>query len=163
VTSNFATSTIADLALALEELASTELPGDTDATRPPEGVAPWVRAFSVELVDEPRGQRAVEAAEGQWTVFAPPEHPLGEALGAARRRGGRRRPALPARGQRGGVHRPDGRRRQGRPGSSGAVPLRGPRRRAGRGRPGQDPPPGIPGRAGDRDRAPAGRRRPAGR
>ena len=85
VTSHFATSTLADLAQMLDELASTELPGDADAARPPEGVAPWVRAFSVELVTEPRGRRAAADAEGEWTVFAPFGHPLGEELGRALR------------------------------------------------------------------------------
>jgi enediyne polyketide synthase len=85
VTSSFATSTLVDLAQLLDELASTELAGDAEAARAPDGVAPWVRAFAVELVTEPRGSRAAADAEGEWAVFASAGHPLGEALGAALR------------------------------------------------------------------------------
>jgi enediyne polyketide synthase len=85
VTSNFATSTLADLAEALEELLSTALAGDADANLPPAGVEPWVRAFCVELVDEPAPSRAAEWAGGDWQVFASPEHPLKDVLGRALR------------------------------------------------------------------------------
>jgi enediyne polyketide synthase len=83
VTSNFATSTLEDLAQALDELAATELPGDADANRPPEGVAPWVRAFSIELVPQPQAGRPAGQSVGEWQVFATPGHPLGESLGRA--------------------------------------------------------------------------------
>lgn len=81
VTSNFATATLADLAEALNELQSTELTGDADSG-PPAGVAPWVRPFTVELIEAPLPSRASSssAAGGQWTVFASPEHPLKDAL-----------------------------------------------------------------------------------
>jgi enediyne polyketide synthase len=85
VTSNFATSTLADLAQALDELAATALPGDGAAQaseQAPDGVQPWVRAFSVELVET--GRPAVPpGAPGQWQVFASPGHPLSEPLGQA--------------------------------------------------------------------------------
>jgi enediyne polyketide synthase len=88
VTSAFATATLADLARALDELADTALPADASADLPPEGVAPWVRAFSVELVDTARPARVAAQADGTWQVFATPGHPLDEALrrtlGAAR-------------------------------------------------------------------------------
>lgn len=85
VTSNFATSRLADLAQALDELLSTARPGDADPDLPPEGVAPWVRAFSVELVEEPSRARAAGPADGQWQVFASPGHPLRDALASALR------------------------------------------------------------------------------
>jgi enediyne polyketide synthase len=81
VTSAFATATLADLAQTLDELADTALPGDADADLPPEGIGPWVRAFSVELTQQPRPVRAAAQADGNWEVFAPPSHPLTEALG----------------------------------------------------------------------------------
>ncbi len=83
--SNFATSTLADLAEALDELLSTALPGDADADLSPAGVEPWVRAFSLELVEEPQRARAAQRAEGGWQVFAPPGHPLKDALVGALR------------------------------------------------------------------------------
>jgi len=80
VMSNFATSTLADLAQSLDDLLSTALPGDANPDLPPEGVAPWVRAFSVELVDRPKPARVAELVEGEWQVFAPAGHPLAYAL-----------------------------------------------------------------------------------
>ena len=80
VMSNFATSTLADLAQSLDELLGTALPGDANPDLPPEGIAPWVRAFSVELVDRPKPARVAELVEGEWQVFASPGHPLAPAL-----------------------------------------------------------------------------------
>ncbi len=86
VTSNFATSTLADLAQALDELAATELPADGDAEAAPDGIAPWVRAFSVELAEAERPP-ATAGAAGQWQVFATEGHPLSERLAQALRSG----------------------------------------------------------------------------
>jgi len=85
VTSAFATATLTDLAQALDELADTALPGDANPDLPPEGIGPWVRAFSVELVETGRPTRVAAQADGTWQVFASPGHPLGEALGRALR------------------------------------------------------------------------------
>src|SRR6266571_4104755 len=85
VTSSFATATLADLAQALDELSSTALPGDGDTELPPDGIGPWVRAFSVELAEERPRARAAERASGEWEMFAPPGHPLDDALGRALR------------------------------------------------------------------------------
>jgi enediyne polyketide synthase len=87
VTSNFATSTLADLAQALDDLAATELPTDGDAQAAPDGIAPWVRAFSVELAEAERPP-ATAGAAGQWQVFASAGHPLSECLARALRSGG---------------------------------------------------------------------------
>jgi enediyne polyketide synthase len=81
--SSFATLTLAELAEALDDLASAGQAGDDDAQRQPDGVAPWVRAFATELVPQPAPRRAVTAADGQWQVFAPEGHPLAEPLGHA--------------------------------------------------------------------------------
>jgi enediyne polyketide synthase len=85
VMSSFATSTLADLADALDELVSTALPGDADADVAPAGIEPWVRAFSVESVKEPRRSRTAAQAGGEWQVFAPPGHPLRDALASGLR------------------------------------------------------------------------------
>ncbi len=78
--SSYATLTLAELAQALDDLAATGLATDADTQREPDGVAPWVRAFSVELVEEPVRQRAAAVADGDWQVFAPEGHPLAEPL-----------------------------------------------------------------------------------
>ena len=84
VTSSYATSTLAELAETLDELAQTQLADDADAKteREPGGVAPWVRAFSVELVEQPilKASRPPNTGDGEWHVFAVPGHPLADAL-----------------------------------------------------------------------------------
>jgi len=83
VTSAFATATLVDLAQALDELADTALPGDADADLPPEGIGPWVRSFSVELIEHDRPARVAAQADGTWEIFSPPRHPLSRALSHA--------------------------------------------------------------------------------
>jgi enediyne polyketide synthase len=85
VTSAFATATLADLAQTLDELAGTALAGDADADLPPEGIGPWVRAFSVELTGQDRPARVASQADGTWEIFSSPGHPLSKALGRALR------------------------------------------------------------------------------
>ncbi|MGH3288254.1 MAG: SDR family NAD(P)-dependent oxidoreductase, partial [Streptosporangiaceae bacterium] len=85
VTSAFATATLVDLAQALDELADTALPGDADADLPPEGIGPWVRSFSVELIENDRSARVAAQADGTWEIFSPPGHPLSRALSHALR------------------------------------------------------------------------------
>lgn len=84
VTSGYATSTLAELAETLDELAQTQLPGDadTEAAREPAGVANWVRAFSVEFFEQPvpQASRRVGPDDGEWQVFSVPGHPLADAL-----------------------------------------------------------------------------------
>src|SRR5580658_9839858 len=80
VTSAFATATLVDLAQALDELADTALPGDADADLAPEGIGPWVRSFSVELVENDRSARVAAQADGTWEIFSTPGHPLSTAL-----------------------------------------------------------------------------------
>ena len=85
VTSAFATATLVDLAQALDELADTALPGDADADLAPEGIGPWVRSFSVELIETDRSARVADQADGTWEIFSPPGHPLKKALSRALR------------------------------------------------------------------------------
>jgi len=88
VTSAFATATLVDLAQALDELADTALPGDADADLAPEGIGPWVRSFSVELIETGRPARVADQADGTWEIFSPPGHPLRKALSRALRAAG---------------------------------------------------------------------------
>jgi enediyne polyketide synthase len=87
VASGYATSTLADLAAVLDEMSVTQLPDDAGAERQPAGIAPWVRAFTVEQMPEAAGPRG-PAVPGEWRVFAPAGHPLAgplrDALHAAR-------------------------------------------------------------------------------
>ncbi|MFJ8197207.1 type I polyketide synthase [Streptomyces sp. NPDC096152] len=92
-TSAFATSTLAELAVLLDDLAGTALPSDADRPIAAAGVAPWVRAFSVDLVEAETGKAPGPkvSAEGDgphWTAFAPDRHPLAEPLAAALRDAG---------------------------------------------------------------------------
>ncbi|HEY0807168.1 MAG TPA: SDR family NAD(P)-dependent oxidoreductase, partial [Pseudonocardiaceae bacterium] len=88
-TSTYATSTLAELAEMLDQLGDTSTDGDDERPDTAAGVAPWVRAFSVDLVpaDAPDA-RIAAPTDGEWRLFAPERHPvaaqLHTALGAAR-------------------------------------------------------------------------------
>lgn len=88
VTSGYATSTLGDLAGTLEELARTQRPGDEEAGREPAGAAPWVRAFSIELAEQPVPEAGPRDDSGEWDVFTVPGHPLAGALRDELRRRG---------------------------------------------------------------------------
>nr|WSW64809.1 type I polyketide synthase [Streptomyces sp. NBC_00995]WSW71144.1 type I polyketide synthase [Streptomyces sp. NBC_00995] len=81
VTTAFATSTLAELAELLDGLDET---ARNDAAQPPvpHGVAPWVRAFTIDRVPaQPGPATAPEpAGPGHWELFAPDHHPLAPAL-----------------------------------------------------------------------------------
>ncbi|MFJ9521748.1 SDR family NAD(P)-dependent oxidoreductase [Kitasatospora sp. NPDC101801] len=79
VTSAFATSTLAELAALLDELAETGGDG-TEPSRIAPGVAPWVRAFEVELVPTPAPASRSADTGGRWQLFASDRHPLADAL-----------------------------------------------------------------------------------
>ena len=85
VTSNFATSTLADLAELLDGLDGFDGP-ESEAARPsrePAGAGPWVRAFATQLVPAPAGPeptRAKAATGGTWRLHASSRHPLAEPL-----------------------------------------------------------------------------------
>jgi enediyne polyketide synthase len=84
VTSAYATSTIAQIAEMLDELAQTANPGD-DRGPVAAGAGPWVRAFGTALVPAGPPGTAGPTGAGDWTVFAPASHPLAEPLAAALR------------------------------------------------------------------------------
>ncbi|MFC9324640.1 SDR family NAD(P)-dependent oxidoreductase [Kitasatospora sp. NPDC057015] len=79
VTSAFATSTLGELAGLLDELAQTS---DGRAEQPgiAAGVAPWVRAFAVDLVEASAPAAPAGLPSGDWQVFATDRHPLADAL-----------------------------------------------------------------------------------
>ncbi|WP_433259931.1 SDR family NAD(P)-dependent oxidoreductase [Actinosynnema sp. CS-041913] len=74
-TPNFATVSLGELAAMIDQLAETEQHGDNAAGEVP-GVAPWVRPFSVEYVEQATPVSTVDGhAPAQWTVHAPDGHP----------------------------------------------------------------------------------------
>jgi enediyne polyketide synthase len=88
-TSAFATSTLGELAAMLDQLAETAQPADAQRPGAAQGAAPWVRAFSIDLVPTKAGPAVASAAlGGAWELFAPPQHPLAPALHHALRRSG---------------------------------------------------------------------------
>ncbi|NJC11465.1 enediyne polyketide synthase [Micromonospora profundi] len=73
---NFATSTVQELAKAYEALSDT---AGTDAparSAAPEGAAPWVRPWSVDLDVAPVPPRVAPETDGAWQVFSPGDHPF---------------------------------------------------------------------------------------
>ncbi|MEU6405223.1 type I polyketide synthase [Streptomyces sp. NPDC046985] len=92
-TSAFATSTLAELAGLLDELSGTALPSDAGRPAAAAGVAPWVRAFAVDLVATetpaaPEGAAAAADRDAHWSVFASDRHALADPLAAALRDAG---------------------------------------------------------------------------
>ncbi|MEW1699203.1 SDR family NAD(P)-dependent oxidoreductase [Streptomyces sp. NPDC091278] len=77
---NFATATLAELGEALESLALTHPEGGTVTTPAVLGAAPWVRAFSVDLDEEPPPSARSEPEDGAWELFAEDAHPFAGAL-----------------------------------------------------------------------------------
>jgi enediyne polyketide synthase len=82
----YATATVAGVARALAVLAETgaAAPSHEAEDADPPGLAPWVRAFTVEPVESPL-PRAADGPrmDGGWRVIAAPDHPLAEPLRAA--------------------------------------------------------------------------------
>ncbi|MFG2049443.1 SDR family NAD(P)-dependent oxidoreductase [Micromonospora sp. NPDC048935] len=86
LTSSYATATVAEIAQLLDEAGSVGAPAE-DTPREVLGVAPWVRAFSVELVPAEVPPRVTASVAGRWQlVTAGPgddAEPLRAALQAA--------------------------------------------------------------------------------
>jgi enediyne polyketide synthase len=74
----FATSTVAELAQMIDEL--DEAGGTGDGRPAIAGVAPWVRAFTVDHMPAGPGRPAGPTGEGEWQVFSSPGHPLAAPL-----------------------------------------------------------------------------------
>lgn len=85
---SFATATLKELATALDELRATSRDTDPGQAESIAGVDSWVRAFQVELVDEPAPSATPRQPHGTWRVYAREEHPLAEPLRRALERGG---------------------------------------------------------------------------
>ncbi len=85
-TSAFATSTIAELAAMLDELADTSHGEDENAAGAVAGVAPWVRAFAIDMVAAEPGRAAGSSSYGDWQLFASDGHPIAAALQDALRK-----------------------------------------------------------------------------
>ncbi|MGC5530815.1 SDR family NAD(P)-dependent oxidoreductase [Streptomyces sp. SR-10] len=77
---NFATATLAELGEALESLADIGPDGGAGRTPAVLGAASWVRAFAVDLDEEPPAAVRTEASDGDWEVFAAADHPYAEEL-----------------------------------------------------------------------------------
>ncbi|MFV2018975.1 type I polyketide synthase [Micromonospora sp. LOL_023] len=84
LTSSYATATVAEIAQILDDAADA-----ADAGPAPDlvvsGVAPWVRAFSVDLVPTDVGPVAAVGTDGDWQVFSAGHTPIAEPLAAALR------------------------------------------------------------------------------
>ncbi|WP_143671661.1 acyl carrier protein, partial [Streptomyces sp. wa1071] len=77
---NFATATLAELGEALEALADIGPDGGAGRTPAVLGAASWVRAFAVDLDEEPPAAVRTEASDGDWELFAAADHPYAEQL-----------------------------------------------------------------------------------
>jgi enediyne polyketide synthase len=77
---NFATSTLSELAVALDELTTTAGPADTDRAPVVAGAAAWARPFALDLDELALPARTAPETGGRWQVFAPADHPLAEPL-----------------------------------------------------------------------------------
>jgi enediyne polyketide synthase len=78
---DYADATVAAIAQALQELAETSSAApDPAAERAPAGVDAWVRAFQIELVEQPLSRRRTSGPGGAWRIIAPPEHALADRL-----------------------------------------------------------------------------------
>lgn len=82
---NFATATLAELGQALESLAGAGPDAGAPTAPAVLGAASWVRAFAVDLDEEPLAPVAAEVSEGEWELFAAQEHPYAEKLRSALR------------------------------------------------------------------------------
>jgi len=86
--SGYATGTLAEAAAALDTLRATGGAREQPASSVVAGIAPWVRAFSVALVETPPPAANAVGESGSWQVLAPDGHPLAAVLGRALERSG---------------------------------------------------------------------------
>ncbi|ALG15186.1 erythronolide synthase [Kibdelosporangium phytohabitans] len=80
-TSAFATSTLAELAAALVQ--ASEAPQQEPEERVVPGVAPWVRAFKMDMVPTKVGAATEEETGGEWQLFTVDGHPFAGELRTA--------------------------------------------------------------------------------
>ncbi|WP_027661002.1 type I polyketide synthase [Salinispora fenicalii] len=86
LTSSYATATMEEIAQILNDDASAAPADDTEPVAA--GVAPWVRAFAVDLVPTGAAPFAGSGVDGDWQVFAAGLNPLADPLAAALRQAG---------------------------------------------------------------------------
>lgn len=77
LTSSYATATVAEIAQILDAAGQAGPVAELEHVL---GVAPWVRAFSVDLVPTAVGARAHAPADGGWQAFTAGRTPLAEPL-----------------------------------------------------------------------------------
>ncbi|MFL5540563.1 MAG: SDR family NAD(P)-dependent oxidoreductase [Longimicrobiaceae bacterium] len=79
---DYAGATVAEAARALAAQAAAPRECEASDDAAPAGVGPWVRAFTVELVERPLPPTLPppRTGEGEWRIFAPDGHPLAEPL-----------------------------------------------------------------------------------
>jgi len=83
-TANFATVSLGELADMIDDLDETAQDGDGSGPAEVPGFAQWVRPFSVDHVEAARPPAGPGSdGGGQWSLHAPPAHPLAEQLQAA--------------------------------------------------------------------------------
>ena len=85
---NFATATVEELAVALDELSATGQSGDHDRSPAVTGAATWTRAFTVDREPAAAPVPVGGGAPGHWQVFATEGHPLAAPLRHALERAG---------------------------------------------------------------------------
>ncbi|MEG8181974.1 SDR family NAD(P)-dependent oxidoreductase [Nocardia terpenica] len=79
-TSTYATATLTELADMLNQLGDTAIGADAHRPDAAQGVAPWVRAFAVDLVPAETPTTTASPADGEWRLFATEDHPVAAAL-----------------------------------------------------------------------------------
>jgi enediyne polyketide synthase len=78
---HYANATLSEIAKALAAAARTgSVDDDSDAESQPTGIDEWVREFSVEFVERALPRREGPSGPGDWTILAPPDHPLKAAV-----------------------------------------------------------------------------------
>ncbi len=83
---DYADATVAAAATALEQLRSTGAARiATEHRGQPEGVDSWIRAFTIDWVEQPlppsvAANQASAAVDPSWQVLCAPQHPLGDPL-----------------------------------------------------------------------------------
>ncbi|HET8642991.1 MAG TPA: type I polyketide synthase, partial [Pseudonocardiaceae bacterium] len=80
---NFATSTVRELADALQELADTAGEGGSRTGPFVAGAAPWARPFRIDLDEVRLPRRPAPAEAGAWQVLSGDDHPFALRLGKA--------------------------------------------------------------------------------
>ncbi|MFI5845720.1 SDR family NAD(P)-dependent oxidoreductase [Catenuloplanes sp. NPDC051500] len=80
VPTNFATATIDELAVALDEIRETAQDGDRHAAPLVAGAAPWTRPWRIDAEPVPLPSRTAAEPCGPWQLYAPLDHPFAAAL-----------------------------------------------------------------------------------